>query len=364
MSCSAPRAATERSVRDRARPLATLPGVSDGRRISLVLGAGGARGYAHIGAVQVLQERGHEIVAISGCSMGALIGGMHAAGQLDAFTEWALTLRQREVLRLLDFSLSGPSILRAERVLARVGELVDGQLIEDLPIPFTAVATDLVAQREVWFQTGPLEDAIRASIALPGILPPVIAGDQVLVDGGLLNAIPVAPTHATPADLTVAVALGGERRSGRAVGLPPMRERAPGTAAGVLEEWMGRMRRSTGNGGGASGAEGGGNGGGGARGGSRSSGLATPGSGDAQRSVARAAGYPDDLTRVGIMNAAVETMQAAVSRHRLAGSPPDVLVEVSRDACRTLDFHRAAELIEIGRTLTEQALDDLAAREA
>jgi NTE family protein len=309
--------------------------VSAGRRISLVLGAGGARGYAHIGAVQVLQERGHEIVAISGCSMGALIGGMHAAGQLEAFTEWALTLRQREVLRLLDFSLSGPSILRAERVLARVGELVDGQLIEDLPIPFTAVATDLVAQREVWFQTGPLEDAIRASIALPGILPPVIAGDQVLVDGGLLNAIPVAPTHATPADLTVAVALGGERRSGRAVGLPPVRERAPGTAAGVLEEWMGRMRRSTGNG---------------------TSGADAP--------TARGAGYPDDLTRVGIMNAAVETMQAAVSRHRLAGSPPDVLVEVSRDACRTLDFHRAGELIEIGRTLTEQALDDLAAREA
>lgn len=311
--------------------------MSAGRRISLVLGAGGARGYAHIGAVQVLQERGHEIVAISGCSMGALIGGMHAAGQLEAFTEWALTLRQREVLRLLDFSLSGPSILRAERVLARVGELVDGQLIEDLPIPFTAVATDLVAQREVWFQTGPLEDAIRASIALPGILPPVIAGDQVLVDGGLLNAIPVAPTHATPADLTVAVALGGERRSGRAVGLPPVRERAPGTAAGVLEEWMGRMRRSTGNGSGTSGAD---------------------------ASTARGAGYPDDLTRVGIMNAAVETMQAAVSRHRLAGSPPDVLVEVSRDACRTLDFHRAGELIEIGRTLTEQALDDLAAREA
>lgn len=302
-----------------------------------MLGAGGARGYAHIGAVQVLQERGHEIVAISGCSMGALIGGMHAAGQLEAFMEWALTLRQREVLRLLDFSLSGPSILRAERVLARVGELVDGQLIEDLPIPFTAVATDLVAQREVWFQTGPLEDAIRASIALPGILPPVIAGDQVLVDGGLLNAIPVAPTHATPADLTVAVALGGERRSGRAVGLPPVRERAPGTAAGVLEEWRGRMRRSTGNGGGgAAGANGG----------------------------AGGAGYPDDLTRVGIMNAAVETMQAAVSRHRLAGSPPDVLVEVSRDACRTLDFHRAAELIAIGRTLTEQALDDLAARDA
>src|SRR5262245_17703972 len=130
-----------------------VEGVAERLRAAVVLGSGGARGYAHVGALQVLQERGIEVAAIAGTSMGALVGGVAAAGKLDTYTEWALSLTQREVWRLLDISLTAPGgAIRAERVIARVGEILEGATIEDLPIPFTAVATDINARREVWFQ--------------------------------------------------------------------------------------------------------------------------------------------------------------------------------------------------------------------
>lgn len=124
------------------------------RRVSLVLGAGGARGYAHIGAIAELTERGYEIVAVAGSSMGALVGGLYAAGKLDEFAEWALGLSRRDVLRLVDVSVAGPGLARAERVMSTIRELVGDARIEDLAVPFTAVGTDLFDHREVWFQRG------------------------------------------------------------------------------------------------------------------------------------------------------------------------------------------------------------------
>ena len=141
-------------------------------KVALALGSGGARGYAHIGAIEVLEERGIEVVGVAGSSMGALVGGLHAAGRLHDYAEWARSLSQFEVLRLLDVSLTAPGVIRAEKVFAKVQELVGKQLIEDLPIPYTAVATDLLARKEVWFQRGPLDVAIRASIAIPSIITP------------------------------------------------------------------------------------------------------------------------------------------------------------------------------------------------
>ena len=132
-------------------------------RVAVALGAGGARGYAHIGALEVLQERGYEVVALSGTSMGALVAGVTAAGKLEEYTEWSRSLTQREVLRLLDPTLTGGGALRAERVIGRVAEILDGARIEDLAIPYTAVAVDLGARREVWFQRGSLATAMRAS---------------------------------------------------------------------------------------------------------------------------------------------------------------------------------------------------------
>jgi NTE family protein len=179
-------------------------------RVALALGGGGARGYAHIGVIQVLEERGYEIAGVAGTSMGALVGGLHAAGQLEAYTDWVHTLTQRDVLRLLDPSFRAPGAIRAAKVLEEVAELLGDLRIEDLPIPFTAVATDLLAGREVWFQRGPVDVAIRASIALPSFITPVMLHGRLLADGGLLTPIPVAATAAIPADLTVAVSLSEE----------------------------------------------------------------------------------------------------------------------------------------------------------
>ena len=156
-------------------------------RVALGLGSGGARGFAHIGVVRALEERGHRVVAVAGTSMGALVGGMVAAGRMDEFAEWATGLRQRDVLRLLDPKLSAPGMVSADRLLESLAPIFEDVDIEDLPIPFTAVATDLGSRREIWFQRGPLRAAVRASIAIPGLFTPVMLNGRILVDGGLTN---------------------------------------------------------------------------------------------------------------------------------------------------------------------------------
>jgi NTE family protein len=321
-------------------------------RVALALGSGGARGYAHIGALQVLEERGYEVATIAGSSMGALVGGLYAAGKLDAFSEWALGLSQVDVLRLLDLSFSGPGAMRAEKVFARVSELLDGVRIEALPMAYTAVATDLVARREVWFQHGPLDAAIRASIALPGIFTPVMLNGRLLVDGGLMDPIPITPTAAVSTDLTIAISLSGDPHV-------PTFGSATGETADPrpIEEWRDRFRRGAsrlldvefdmsklarfsglGQGAAARPADG-------------------PAEALAEPEAAAFGTLPAGLTKVDVMQQSVEAMQSIITRYRLAGFPPDVLVTIPRDAARTLDFHRAAAMIALGRERTIAALD-------
>jgi NTE family protein len=312
--------------------------------VALALGSGGARGYAHIGAIQVLEERGYEILTIAGSSMGALVGGLCAAGKLGEYTTWVSDLSQFDVLRLLDLSVSAPGAIRAEKIFGRVRELLDGALIEALPIPFTAVATDLAARKAVWFQRGPVHVAIRASIAIPGLFTPVMLNGRLLVDGGLMDPVPIAPTAAAGADVTVAVSLDGERRASH--------EGAPTSdtaEARPVEEWIDRFRR----------------------------GASHLLESDMVRAFTSRFGraadggvvdldvddddpfeaLPAGLSRFDVVNQSFEAMQSVLTRYRLAGYAPDVLVTVPKDACRSLDFHRAAEMIELGRTLTESALD-------
>ena len=180
--------------------------LNGGNKVALVLGSGGARGYAHIGVIEALEARGFEIISIAGCSMGALIAGIYAAGKLPEYREWVCNLDYLDVLKLVDVTWSPMGAMRANKVMSKLEELVGDMLIEDLPIPVTTVATDLIRQREVWFQNGPLLQAIRASIAVPGVITPVHVGGQVLVDGGLLNPLPIMPILAThEADFVVAV---------------------------------------------------------------------------------------------------------------------------------------------------------------
>lgn len=305
------------------------------RTAAVVLGSGGARGYAHIGVLDVLDEHGFDVVAVSGCSMGALVGGVYAAGHLDEYREWVLALRQRDVLRLVDLSLSSMGAIRGDKLFATVGDMIGAVNIEDLPVSYTAVATDLLSQREVWFQDGPLADAIRASIAIPSLLTPVVTDNQLLVDGALMNPVPILPTLSAQADVTVAVNLAGETR--RHTPTRPSGPLMPADDPETAEhEWVPTTLRE------------------------RASRLL-----DWEAVKARLGREPgreaDDeaiveFGRLDIMNLAYETMQATLTSYKLAGYPPDVLVQIPKSSARTFEFHRAEELIEIGRGRTEHAL--------
>lgn len=310
-------------------------------RIALALGSGGARGYAHIGVIEALTERGYQIVAIAGSSMGAVVGGALAAGELPAFTSWARGLSQRDVLRHLDPSGSSSGVIRAERIITRLGELVGERRIEDLPVRFTAVAVDLLAGREVWLDRGPLDRAVRASIGIPGLITPLAVNGRLLVDGGVLNPVPVAATATTQADLVVAVSLQGPRAQHVGTSL------VHGSAESrPTPEWWERFRSNA----------------------SELLNVQTAPAIAQRLSSGREAAdreEPDKvpaqtLPTISLIQALTLTLdisQSALANYCLAAHVPDILITVPKDACRTMDFHKADELIELGRRLADQTLD-------
>jgi NTE family protein len=308
-----------------------------GKRVALALGSGGARGYAHIGVIEELRARGYEVVGIAGSSMGALVGGLQAAGKLDDFADWAKSLTQRAILRLLDPKITAAGVLRAEKILDAVRDILGEVTIQELPIPYTAVSTDLLTGKSVWLQRGPVDAAIRASIAIPGVIVPHVLDGRLLADGGILDPLPMAPIAAVNADLTIAVSLAGSEAGGEE---PEDAEPRP------TAEWLARVWRST-------------------------TSLFDSGQADetAERPLdagvdAETIGVPTEpsVPRLGsfeVMNRTIDIAQAALARHTLAAYPPDMLIEVPRSACRSLEFHRAAEVMEVGRALTAAKLDEL-----
>jgi len=193
------------------------------KRIALVLGSGGARGYAHIGVIEELERRGYDIACIAGCSMGAVVGGIYAAGKLKEYREWIESLDYLDVLRLVDVSFRLGAI-RGEKVFGQIRDIVGEINIEDLRIPYTAVATDLTNQQEIWFQEGSLHQAMRASAAIPSLFTPVMQGNRMLVDGGLLNPLPIVPVVSSHCDLIIAVNLNSTNQKHYQL---PVIERAP-----------------------------------------------------------------------------------------------------------------------------------------
>lgn len=173
--------------------------------IALVLSSGGARGYAHIGAIEALEERGYHISSVAGASMGALIGGMYCLGQLAEVKEWLFSLTKRDVISLLDFTLSTNSLLKGDKVIRTLKEMVPDTRIEALPIPFRAIAADLVTQREVVFSKGSIYRAIRSSISMPSVFKPIKVAHHVLVDGGIVNPLPLNRVVRTEGDILVSV---------------------------------------------------------------------------------------------------------------------------------------------------------------
>lgn len=180
-----------------------------GKDVALVLSSGGARGLAHIGAIQELEAQGYRITSIAGCSMGALIGGVYAAGKLTEFREWMKTIDRRRMLELTDFSLSINHLAKGTRIIEAIMEFVPDMPIEDLPIPYCAVATDWKAGHEVVFREGSLFEAIRASISLPSFYEPVRRDGMILIDGGVTNPIPMNRVERHEGDLLVAIDVSG-----------------------------------------------------------------------------------------------------------------------------------------------------------
>lgn len=332
-------------------------------RVALALGSGGARGYAHIGVILELEARGFDITTVAGSSMGALVGGLYTAGRLDEFVDWVAGLSQLDVVRLVDVSLSRPGVMGAERILSRVREILGDTQIEDLRIPFTAVATDLDAGRAVWFQRGSLVDAIRASIAIPGVIAPHEYQGRLLGDGGILDPLPVAPTSAVPSDVTVGVVLGADSGPDEgAVREPKTKGLLRRNVAPLLDMEFVRSVRE------------------------RYRFTTDAGTSDPNRQVtgteavetatdnlpADAVGVEPEPTpakehrdsrqrmgRVEVLTRSLDIMQDALTRYQVAGYPPDILIRVPRKSVRTLDFHKATDMIELGRALTAAALDQL-----
>lgn len=183
--------------------------IAETKDIALVLSSGGARGLAHIGAIEVLEEQGYHITSIAGCSMGALIGGVYAAGKLHEFREWMKSINRKKMLGLTDFSLSLNHFVKGDRIIEAITEFVPDMAIEELPVPYCAVATDWASGREIAIRTGSLFEAIRASISLPTFYKPVLRNGMILIDGGVINPFPLNRVVRNKGDILVGVDVSG-----------------------------------------------------------------------------------------------------------------------------------------------------------
>lgn len=284
-----------------------------------MLGSGGARGHAHIGVIRAIEERGARIHNIAGTSMGSVVGGIYAAGELDTYAEWAGALTRNDVFKLLDLSFSRKALFKGERIFEVLKDLVGDCKIEELERGFTAVATDIEAQNEVWLNRGSLFTAMKASTAVPGVFDPVEINGRILVDGGLVNPIPIAPTLNDSTDLTIAVnlnSLSDESKSSREADSERAddgnedgyRQRITDFVAGLI------------------------------------------GDDDSDQMSVDAA---ELLTR------SIDVMQGGIARLKLAAYAPDKVVEISRNACSFFEFHRADEMADLGYRKTVDALDAL-----
>ncbi|HET6461425.1 MAG TPA: patatin-like phospholipase family protein [Syntrophales bacterium] len=285
------------------------------KTVSLVLGSGGARGLAHIGVIHWLEENGYKICSIAGCSIGALIGGIYAAGKLDEYEQWVRAIRKVDIVTLLDLSWDKSGLVKGDKIINTLIDLVGEQSIENLPIRYTAVATDVKGQKEIWIKSGRLFDAIRASISIPLLFTPFKYKGVDLIDGGVLNPVPVAATIGDDTDMTIAVNLGGpaetpEKMSGM--------NSTPASHPSPFHEKINRFINRL------------------------------------QQSVTTSSGR--DWGAYDIAIQAFEAMQSTIARQKLAAYPPDKVLEIARNACRTLEYDRAAEMIELGHRRAKECL--------
>lgn len=285
------------------------------QKVALVLSGGGARGMAHIGVIEELEKHGYEITSISGTSMGSVVGGVYALGKLDAFKEWLYTLDKRRVLNLLDFTLSKQGLVKGDKVFDRMKQFMADTRIEELRIPFAAVAVDLLNKKEVVFRSGSLYNALRASVSIPTIMTPVKEGGRLLVDGGVMNNIPIDMVERAEGDLVIAVDVNAN--------IPVKKPASTKEDEARLNRYRKRITAF-------------------------------------HRHLLgiRPINSEPNLGYFDLMNQTLSLLIHRTADLLLEKHPPDMLIEVSRDSCETFDFYMAEELVEMGRFAALQKLED------
>ena len=279
------------------------------KKVALVLSSGGARGLVHIGVIEELLAQGYEITSIAGCSMGALVGGIYATGKLADFREWMKTIDKRRMLELTDLSLSLSHLVKGERIIEAIEEIVPDVKIEDLPIPFCAVSTDWLGGREVTFRKGSLFSAIRASISLPSFFSPVRRNGMVLIDGGIINPLPLNRVKRTEGDLLVGVDVSGHDYQGQS----------------ELKQIQSERRKRD-----------------------RSLGMTI---------LNRLIPENIEFNYVSLLSRSSSLMIRQNSRLMAQLCPPDILIDIQLSRYATFDFDKSEKLITIGRNRARQAVE-------
>lgn len=298
-----------------------------GVKIGLALGSGSARGWSHIGVLRALRDRGIEPAIVTGSSTGSLVAASYASEQLDSLETWARTLTKVDVWRLLDATLTGGGVMRGNRLMRTVGEHLRDKAIESLARPFGAVAVDLYSGKEVWIQKGSMLNAVRASSGLPGLFTPMLHEGNWLIDGGVLNPVPVSLCRALGADYVIAVNLNRriakEERHGPKILAPSERRDRRGSDEEneLFARWSGLL--------------------------------------DNFVNSIRSGREPSEPGIVEVVYNAINIMQDQISSNRMIGDPPDLVVSPQLADFHLMDFHRAAEAIEIGYGAVEKIEADL-----
>lgn len=286
------------------------------KSVRLVLGSGGARGMAHIGVIEELEKEGFQIKEIVGCSMGAVVGGIHCAGYLAEYKHWLIKLSKMDVFMLLDFTLSGQGFVKGEKVFKAMEEFIGDHQIQNFQIPFTAVASDLLNKKEVHYRTGSLFKALRSSIAIPTVFTPVINGKSQLVDGGVLNPLPIDLVKKEEGEIIVAVNINANIPYGK--NNLPIEENTEKAAYLKMLDFI----RAT-----------------------------LPRFDTKNDSTAETLGLFD------ILNKSYDLTQDRVTELIIQVHKPDLVINISRDACGVFEFYRANEIIEEGRRAFHRAYE-------
>lgn len=303
-----------------------------GKNVALVLGSGGARGLAHIGAIEALEERGYTITSIAGCSMGSIIAGMYAAGQLKEAKEWFLSVDKQLILRMMDINLlSGNSLVKGQRIIAELEKIVPDRPMEQLNIPCAIVASDMMSTEEVVFHTGSLFEAVRASISIPLFFAPVQMGDRLLIDGGILNPLPLHVVERTKGDMLVAMDISGKDKMPLNLEMPD-----PIDVEGKLEEL-------------------------------HTKGISVPKSWELQLRVLgkrvdgirqrRASDIGSKFSFVSMLDRMSDMQIQQNTLLSLQLTPPDVHAVMRQYAYNTFDFDKAEQIIVDGKRIMNEALD-------